>query len=209
MLVAGLSAGATYISTGPTLAFYLLGPFLIALMLPPLVSMESKFLQRMLIAGAVIDGTALAWLITALGSTITISQWLAGYLVLIAWGFALGGLTAVLRRLRLPSIPAGAIAVAIGLAWLTWPVWLSAALRSHQSLAAALIPFHPPLVVNGLLHHLGLWTENSGYPLTVLGQDVPYHLPGWTALVVVFTIGGIALLWTCSWGKSVSVMTAG
>ena len=139
MLVAGLSAGATYISTGPTLAFYLLGPFLIALMLPPLVSMESKFLQRMLIAGAVIDGTALAWLITALGSTITISQWLAGYLVLIAWGFALGGLTAVLRRLRLPSIPAGAIAVAIGLAWLTWPVWLSAALRSHQSLAAALI----------------------------------------------------------------------
>jgi tetratricopeptide (TPR) repeat protein len=98
--------------------------------------------------------------------------------------FIVKAVALTLRRLRLPAQPAAALTILLGLAWLTWPIWLAPAL--NESLAAALIRFHPLFALNAALPHLGLWTEHGAlmYHLTTLGQHVPYALPNpaWTIL---------------------------
>jgi hypothetical protein len=86
----------------------------------------------------------------------------------------------LLARLRVPSVYASAVAIVLGLAWLSWPVWLAPALWRHgmDGVIRSLVAVHPPLVINGILTAEPAWTERSvAYHLTNLNQDVAIELP--------------------------------
>ena len=90
------------------------------------------------------------------------------------------GIALVLARLGCPAVFAAAVAIVIGLAWLTWPVWLSSILVASGlgGIVQHLVAVHPPLVINGILTNEPAWTERSlAYHLTNLNQDVPIQLP--------------------------------
>jgi hypothetical protein len=99
---------------------------------------------------------------------------------------------------RTPSIFAAAVAIILGLAWLSWPVWLSPALArgGMDGVIRALVAVHPPLVANGILTAEAAWTERSvAYHLTNLNQDVPIAMPS-NGLVCAAVHGVLGLvLW--------------
>jgi hypothetical protein len=75
---------------------------------------------------------------------------------------------------------AAATAVVLGLAWLTWPIWLSPILvrGGLGGVVQNLVKVNPPLTINGILTNEPAWTERSlAYHLTDLNQDVPIQLP--------------------------------
>src|SRR5262249_47041720 len=130
--------------------------------------------DRLLVAAAVIDGVAVIWLapVVSSGSPITIVQWLMCYALLLTWGIMLFGTTQFLSKLSIDPVPAAAVVVALAIVWLTCPIWLPAG-------AEKIVTFHPLFAINGVLKHLGMWTERPiAYRyLFALGQDVPYELP--------------------------------
>ena len=91
------------------------------------------------------------------------------------------------------------MAIVVGLAWLSWPVWLSAALvrGGFSGTVQNLVWLHPPLVINGILTGEPAWTERSlAYHLTDLNQDVPIRLPANVGqCVAVHGILGLVLWW--------------
>jgi hypothetical protein len=101
-------------------------------------------------------------------------------LVLAAYSMAIGGIALVLARAGCPVIFAAATAVVLGLAWLTWPIWLSPILvrGGLGGVVQNLVKVNPPLTINGILTNEPAWTERSlAYHLTDLNQDVPIQLP--------------------------------
>jgi hypothetical protein len=99
---------------------------------------------------------------------------------LLAFGTFLLGLTILLTKFRVHAIAASAITVAFATLWLTWPIWLSPTLRDHSTARIVhwLVQLSPLLAINGILLHLGPWTqEPMAYHLTDLGQNVVYSLP--------------------------------
>ena len=135
----------------------------------------------------------------ALGSPTTLLQWLACYLVLAAYAWALCGLTRVFRSAALVTF--------LSIAWLTWPVWISPYLQGTRSnpVVDRIIAIHPLFAVNGVLANLGEW---SHFPiaysqLTRLGQDISYTFPAsiWPS-TLVHLIPGMVLWWAATWGRA-------
>jgi hypothetical protein len=171
---------------------------LTALIAPPIVLAHETLARRAFAYAGVVDGVGLVWLVAALRTDTTLGDWLACYLLLAAFVIAVAGLAIVLARLRINVFAASALAVLIGLSWLTWPVWLSPWLSGDRGAAIVgwLAPAHPLLAMNGVQLHLGAWSEQQlAYHLTNLGQDVPYRLPA-TALpaILVHAVVGSALV---------------
>jgi hypothetical protein len=192
--LAVVAAVLCYVAAGMSLGFYL-GPIALAsLILPPLIAGERDRICALILAAAVIDGIGVVWFVAALGARTTLLQWLACYIVLAAYAWALCGLTRILR-----SAP---IVTVLALAWLTWPVWLG----PHVSAAAVawLAPAHPLLAINHVLLDLGVWTQQRlMYRLTTLGQDVPYTLPRsiWPC-VALHALIGLTALWPARAGRA-------
>ena len=179
LLISFAFAVACYAAAGAALGLFLGTLAGLTILIPPLVLREQTRIARVLAAGAVIDGAALATLLPVFWGPINFGPWLASYLILIAYGLALAGITTALSRAT-PEILASATTVIIGLAWLTWPIWLSETLRgSHgERTVSWLVPAHPLFATNAVLKDLGIWTERSvAYRLTNLNQHVPYSLP--------------------------------
>jgi hypothetical protein len=129
---------------------------------------------------------------------VTFAHWLGAYVLLSACVAAASGVAAALARAT-GELAASAVATALSLAWLAWPIWLSGSVDRPVVVRAIawLIPVHPLLALNGLLSDLGVWGELPlMYQLTALGQDVPYSLPGSVATCVAmhFLLGGALLL---------------
>ncbi len=202
-LLTGGIAGLLVMTTGAGLAWYLLGPFLLAVIVPPLVAVETRARDRLLLAGGAIDGVGCAWLIAAAGPSLTLSQWFICYLVIAAFGLAIAGLAALLARVRLPLFVASFLTSAIGLIFLGWPVWMSPWIRSNAPMLSLGIATHPPLVLNGVLRHLGFWSESAGYEWTVLGQDVAYALPDSALVCIAAHVVAAIGLWTCGHWRAV------
>ena len=118
---------------------------------------------------------------------------------------AIAGLTILLRPLN-PS--AAAIATLLALAWLTWPIWFSPALRGPgaEKLVAWLVAAHPLFAVNGMLHlRLGIWNEfGIAYHLTSLQDEVAYSLPNSVFPCVLLHCGFAA---GCGWIARVRIQT--
>jgi hypothetical protein len=122
-------------------------------------------------------------------------EWGASSAVLLAYAIALAGIVMALPLLRLSAIVSAALTVVLGLAWLTWPIWLSRTWSGEASAAWVnrLVIVHPALSVS--LPHLGHWDEQSlAYHLTDLNQSVPYAPPHtvWIC-VLVHALIGVAL----------------
>jgi len=84
------------------------------------------------------------------------------------------------------------IAVIIGVAWLTWPVWTSPFI--NITLARWLTPAHPLMAINSVVMNYGAWLQQPlMYRYSSLGQDVPY-LPPQSIWPCVLVHGAIALL---------------
>lgn len=166
-ILAAIAAALIYAAAGRSLGFYL-GPFFaVTLILPPLVTRRVGARDATLIAVAVIDTFAVAWLVAVFGGDLAVRQWLACYILLAAYGLALTVLT---------RATAAWLALLAGVAWLTWPVWTSPFVTIN--LARWLTPAHPLMAVNAIIRQHGMWLEQPlMYRYTSLGQDVPYTLP--------------------------------
>ena len=201
----------TCAATGPTLGLFFGGLVIVALLVPPMVLCERSMARQGLVASAVNDAVALVWLVATLRSVTTLSQWLRCYLILAAFTFALWGCARALRALRIDAIPSSALTITLAMLWLTWPIWLSRALGANM--IGWLVPAHPPLAINGVLAHLGVWSEHAiAYRhLMNLGQDVPYQLPS-SILAGVFAhviAGGILFAIASLRAESASVPSPG
>jgi hypothetical protein len=204
LAVALLAGAACFAAAGGTLGLFLGCALLAVIVAAPLLAPARGWFDPLCIAGGIVDGIALIWLIAAIRSDITFRQWLECYVLLAAVVMALWGLIMALRRLTRSVHAAGALALLLMLLWMTWPVWLSPWLAQSpraDRAVALLAPAHPMLALNGLLIELGVWGEQRmAYQLTVLGQDVSYSLPGrlWPAVVLHLLIGGALLLLSSS-----------
>ena len=175
-LVLGFAAaGLSYLAAGHSLGFYFGGAAMIALLVPPLCVMHDRPLDALIAAGSAIDGIAIAWLVAALATPVTLGQWFAAYLVIFAFGAALFSSALLLRRAIGPTL-AAALTTIVALLWLAWPICLSP--RISGGAVAWLAPAHPLLALNHVFNEMGVWTEQRlMYQFTALGQDVPYKLP--------------------------------
>jgi hypothetical protein len=146
---------------------------------------EGGYGRALVAAASVAGGVSLAWLAVTLlprppeQPYPEPGDWAACTAAVGAFAFALAGLALVLRGARVGPPVASFATTLLGLAWLTWPVWLSPWLAGRAGLVGWLVPAHPLLAVNSVVRHLGIWDEQPlAYNLTTLNRDVPYPLPG-------------------------------
>jgi hypothetical protein len=195
------ASGACWWAAGSSLGLFFGGLF-VATFLTPAAVLESDTLARA-IGGlaAVLGPVAIVWLIPVLKVADTPGQWAQTVLVLAAYSGAVGGIARVLARVGWPVVFAAAVAIVLGLAWLTWPVWLSSILVGSGlgGTVGHLVAVHPPLAINGILTNEPAWTERSlAYHLTDLNQDVPIRLPAnAAACAALHGILGL-VLWTAA-----------
>lgn len=196
-LVAMAACGA---AAGLTLGFFLGAVFLAALIAPALAAGQERLLDRALAVGGVADAIALATLVALFAGRLSFIQWLEAYVLVVACVAALGAATHLLATLRLDRWLAAGVVMFAAMLWLLWPVWLAPVLT--ERLADWLTPCHPLFALNGLLRHLGLWSEQAGvaYHLTNLNQDIPHRLPDspWPAIAAHLLLAAMALVlaWT-------------
>src|SRR5688500_1007520 len=185
-VIAAAAVALCYAAAGNTLGFYL-GPVMaLALILPVMVAAPPRVSHALIVAAALVDAVGLAWLLAVFGPILTFAQWLACYIVLAAYAFALTALT---------RVTAAWAATIVGVAWLTWPLWAAPFLGI--TLARWLTPAHPLMAVNRVvLAEHGAWLQQPlMYHHATLGQDVPYALPRsvWPCVVVHAVIGLLLL----------------
>jgi hypothetical protein len=191
---------ACWWAAGTSLGLFLGGLFIATFLVPAAVLKQKNLPAALRAFIAAIAPIAITWLLATLKTQDTIGQWFQVTAILFAYALAISGIAALLAALKFPEIFAAAIAIILALAWLTWPIWLSAAHPSNATIAT-LVRFHPPLTINGILTNEPAWTEMSlAYHLTNLNQDVPIQLPSNAApCALAHAIVGI-LFWTAGYG---------
>jgi hypothetical protein len=185
------AVGITW-ACGGTLGVYIGALLAVTLLIPPTVSANQQVLGRRWVVWLVVAPLAAAWLSTARRTDTTMSEWGASSAVVLAYAIGLAGIVSALPLLRLSAIVSAALTVVLGLAWLTWPIWLSPTWNGEASAGWVnrLVVVHPALSVS--LPHLGHWDEQSlAYHLTDLNQSVPYAPPHsvWVCVLVHVLVG--------------------
>jgi hypothetical protein len=187
---------ACWWAAGNSLGLFFGGLFVVTFLTPAAI-LGQKNLRGVICGLAAVAGPIAAiWLIATLKTSDALGHWIAATAVLVTYALSIAGIAALSNRCKLPEIVAAALTIVIGLAWLTWPVWLSATLETSGAKGAVenIVNIHPPLVINGILTRTPAWTEMSlAYHLTNLNQDVPVRLPNSAvACVVVHGMVGIS-----------------
>ena len=178
-LLSVTASAICYRQTSTTLGLFL-GPLLLGTLFVPSIALtHDRWLARLSVLAAVIIGTAVVWL--SVGSKqVEFRQVFLCTVVLGTWLSAVAGGAFILREIRIVPAMASVIAVIVSSAWLTWPVWLSPVLASHQRAVEWLCWAHPIMAMNSVVRHLGLWGSPMGGAdltyryLTILNQDVAY-----------------------------------
>jgi hypothetical protein len=171
---------ACWWAAGTSLGLFLGGLFVVTFLTPAAILGQKNLRGTICGLAAVAGPIAAVWLIATLRTSDTIGHWIAATTVLLTYAISIAGIAVFLNACKWPEIFAAAVAIVIGLAWLTWPVWFSVTLEKTASNAAVenIVKLHPPLVINGILTRTPAWTEMSiAYHLTNLNQDVPIRLP--------------------------------
>jgi hypothetical protein len=179
---------ACYLAAGPTLGLFI-GGFFLATFLVPTAPID-----------AILIPIAAVWLLAIFNTSDTIGQWAELCLALFAYSLAISGLSKLLVRLKFSESLATAIPITIGLAWLTWPIWLSPQFgHLNSAFVNDLVNLHPPLVANGVLLSESPWPERTlAYHLTRLNQDIPMRMPTNTiACTLLHAAIGLFLLGLC------------
>jgi hypothetical protein len=175
-----ISLAGTAISAaaaGESLGLVIGGLFAAALLTPPLTCGLPTLTERMTTSLAISVGISAVWL--CLLAKATGSQVAMLDAMVLGQACLLAAVVAILEAACVHRMLAAALGVVIATCWLTWPVWLSAAMTQPEFRSIPLlVQLHPPLVANGILTFTAPWTEQSiAYRMTVLDQDVPLRLP--------------------------------
>jgi hypothetical protein len=180
-----------YVAAGPSLGLFI-GGFFVAAFLAPAASLRGKQLL------AVVAGIAGVWLIAIFQTSDTFWEWAQLVVVLASFSFGLAALAFYYEKFGVHPVFAGALATVLGLAWLTWPIWLSPEFAGiPEWVIDRMVSFHPPLVANGVLANEPPWTERFlAYRLTRLDQDTPITLPTniWPCVGVNVGIGVVLMV---------------
>jgi hypothetical protein len=192
-----------HVVLGASLGLFFAGVFLCGLLVPPLAVAERGLARPLAAAGSVVAGVAGVWLYVILrphpeGEPYPrLEQWPPCVMAAGAFAFALAGLAVLLRFARVTPAVASFVALLVGLAWLTWPVWMSPWIAGRDELVAVLVRPHPLLAVNGVLvGEAGMWHQRPlAYHMTTLDQDVPYVLPTtvWPAVLLHAVLAAVCL----------------
>jgi hypothetical protein len=187
------------LTLGPTLGLFFGGILSATLLTPPLTLTQRAPTRQLLAAGLIILGIAAVWLSVPADGVVYLAQWLACCAVLAAYALALCGLAALLAGpLRFGPVLGQAAVVVLGLAWLSWPVWLSP--WYDESAVNRLVAAHPLFAVNAVLvRQFGPWGEAPlAYSTLMNLQDVAYVMPHSVAPCVLLhaAIGAAASLST-------------
>ena len=197
LLVPVVFAAALPLGVGMNLGLFFGGIALVTILLPGLVLADSGCRWRTMAIGAAVLPVAAVWLLPAFGS-LGMTTWGLSVALLAAYALAVGGLASVLERIGLPPVFAAGMTVMAGLLWLAWPIWLAPWVNDVHVVARLVAP-HPLLTLNGILRewYPTPWAQHVlAYPLTNLGDDVPYSLPssvGW-AMGLHLAVGGAGVL---------------
>jgi hypothetical protein len=170
-----------------TLGVFIGSLLAVTILVPPTVLAVAGLRKRLVTVTMSVGPLALLWLLTAQRTGTTVGEWAASTTVMVAYALALAGVAVGLQRARLSAVVSAALTVVIGVAWLTWPIWLSPTWDGEASAnrVNGFVALHPALSVS--LPHLGQWAEQSlAYHLTDLNQNVPYHPPQTVWGCVVF-----------------------
>lgn len=199
-LAAGFSLTALvflYSVTGITLGLFF-GGFVVIVLLLPLQVGRGMPLSGDLLCGVLMTVfVAATWGIAGWHDAVTAGQWCKASLLLASVATLALGVTRLLVRWHLdPTIAGTLVILTMGL-WFTWPVWLASVLLGPHgdALVDWLTPAHPLFAMNGLLSHLGIWTQMPiAYRIMNLNQDVLYALPEtiWPAVLLHGGIGSVA-----------------
>lgn len=184
-------------ASGDSLGFFFGPMLLLTLVTPALLLAVQGMVQRLCACGVLAIVVGGVWLI---GSGVETSSTLRCAVVLAAWTIALAGAATGASRVGMPPVLAAALVVVLGLAWLTWPVWLSAELPT--TFGAYVLrwcaPVHPIFAINGVLRaRFDAWDRYrlAYQQLTTLNQDVFYSLPRSVGgAVVLHSIFGFAMM---------------
>ena len=199
LLLSLLAGFALYAVLGATPGLFFGALVAVALITPPLVAAPADRLRQLIVASSVVDGVSIPLLLAVTDDYVTLLNWLRAYVLLAALAAAVWGVAALLIRAGVLQVLASALTVALALAWLAWPVWLSPWLAGRDALVGWLVAAHPLLGLDGALRHLGTpWTERHLMytKLTVLNQDVFYSLPRGVgpAVLLHLAVGAACLL---------------
>jgi hypothetical protein len=206
-LLSALAAIGCYASAGASLGLVLGALFLLTLIVPPVAAAERLSANRLIALSAALLPMWVAWALAASRTETRFAEWRECAEILTGYAIALAGLAVGFRMLRWSAAVSAALAVVIGLAWMTWPVWLSPTWDGEASApgVARLVACHPGMAANGVLfRQFSPWSEQSvAYHLTDLSQDVPYALPDspWPC-TLLHAILGAALLALAAWAEA-------
>jgi hypothetical protein len=175
--LAGLLAGFTcYLLSGNSLQLFVGGLLLLPILVPPCSARVGRLPVTCLSAILVSLGISTVWCLSVFEHFISFGQWAVCLLILSTFVLELTVGSLLLQRLKFSSVAASALITVAGLAWLSWPIWLSGSLAGeHLEWSVRLDPL---FALNHVVANLGVWTEQPvAYQLTTLGQDVQYQLP--------------------------------
>ena len=150
-----LISAAAYFAGGAGLSFYF-GTFLMGSIVCPFLAQEQPDLPAsrywsFACCAALWSGISLAWLTTLNQPGVLLFDLIRCAIILGTYMLALAGATQALTCIGPCCMPA--LVAAASLAWLTWPIWLSAVLSGPHgaTLAAFLVPIDPLMAVNSVL----------------------------------------------------------
>ena len=164
---------------GISLGFFFGGFFVAVLVAPAAIFSAPCVRSGILPVALTAFAISLVWLFGVNRTAATFGEWIELGLMVFCLSFALAGLSGFLGRYLGQTI-AIALVVLLGLAWLTWPVWLCTYLAESgsQRTADALVETSPLLTANGVLRNESPISERTvAYQLTNLNQDIAMSLP--------------------------------
>lgn len=196
LVLSAVAAGGISWACAGTLGVFIGSLLALTILVPPTVLAVTGLRDRLLTVTLSVLPLALIWLLTARRTGTTVAEWRASSAILLAYALALGGVAVGLRLARVSTVVSAALTVIVGLAWLTWPIWLSPTWDGEASAQGVnrFVAVHPALSVS--VGHLGHWAEQSlAYHLTDLNQNVSYHPPQSVWWCVMFhVLVGAALM---------------
>jgi hypothetical protein len=164
---------------GNSLGFFF-GGFFVAVLVAPAAIFSAECVRSGILPVALTAlAIAVVWLAGVNRDEASFGEWLELGLIVLCVSFALAGLSGLLGRYLGQTI-AIAVVVLLGLAWLTWPVWLCTYLAKSgsQKTADVLVEISPLLTTNGVLKNESPISERTvAYQLTNLNQDIAMSLP--------------------------------
>jgi hypothetical protein len=193
LILATAAAAVLWAVTGNSLGLWL-GGYAISGMLAAAVAMgRTSWLDRALATGSAADPMAAVWLASTLLTGGSIWAWFACTILLYTTTAAAAAIALLVSSPRVPAVVGSTVAVVLFMGWLAYPVWGGRSI--DRRVARGLSDYHPLIAVNGQQARLGIWLERpTAYRLTVLGQDVPYGLPGtvWPSATLHLLIAALA-----------------